>query len=234
MFQILRVPVVFGLLAPLGLMTAGCSGTSDKTADADETAFDAWTIEQESREATVTFADGVIDVDTPKGLTLWFNDSIEIPAVIEFDVMAVDDGGPNDHVSDINAFWMASNADGTSVLSRPRSGAFAEYDTMLAYYVGIGGNRNTTTRLRRYVGEAGNRPILPDHDLGAPEFMITPNKWTRITLVAGAEDFSVKRDGEPLFTYALDMPYTKGHFGLRTTKSHLRYRNIRIGEHRGN
>lgn len=192
-----------------------------------------WVIESESSEARVAFADGMIDVDTPAGLTLWFKQDLTVPVTISFEVMAVSQGGANDHVSDINAFWMARNSDGSSVLTTGRSGAFAEYDTMLAYYVGIGGNRNSTTRMRRYIGLAGDRPLLAEHDLGNRSAHITPNQWTTIRLFAKDNHFEVERDGERLFSYVFapsEAAYLSGHFGLRTTKSHLRFRNISIGD----
>ena len=77
----------------------------------------------------------------------------------------------------------------------------------------------------------GNRPILPEHDLSDSKYMIEPNKWIQVSILAEQDFFGVERDGQRLFTYVLAEPYTRGHFGLRTTKSHLRYRNIRIGKH---
>jgi hypothetical protein len=56
---------------------------------------------------------------------------------------------------------MARDADGGSPLAHPRTGAFADYDTLKTYYVGQGGNGNTSTRFRRYVGRPGERPLLP-------------------------------------------------------------------------
>ncbi|WP_033072909.1 DUF6250 domain-containing protein [Sphingopyxis sp. MWB1] len=189
---------------------------------------EAWTVEAENPAATVSFSGGTVDIDTPQGLTLWLKQPLVAPVEISFDAMAVSEGGDNDHVSDLNAFWMASNKDGSDVLSRPRSGAFAEYDDMRAYYVGIGGNRNSTTRFRRYVGESGNRPLLPAHDLSDPVHMLKPNVWTHIALKVEAEGVTVHRDGRVLFRLADPAPYGQGHFGLRTTKSHLRFRNLTV------
>jgi hypothetical protein len=133
-------------------------------------------------------------------------------------------------VSDVNAFWMASDpaASGGSVLVGRRSGAFADYDLIRTYYVGIGGNRNTTTRMRRYIGAAGNRPILPEHDRGDRAALLEPNRWVRLRLIATPRGAAVERDGERLFTLDDPAPYLRGHFGLRTTRSHLRVRNFRI------
>jgi len=187
-----------------------------------------WTIEAESPDTRVTIDHGTIDIDSPKGVTLWSNRAVAAPVTIAFEAMAVAAGGANDQVSDLNAFWMASEADGGSVLARRRSGAFAAYDDLRTYYVGIGGNRNTTTRFRRYVGEPGNRPLLPEHDRSAAADMLRPNVWTRIRLIADGRTIAVERDGRRLFTLTDDHPYTRGHWGLRTTWSHLRIRRLSV------
>lgn len=187
-----------------------------------------WTIEAESPDTRVTIDHGTIDIDSPKGVTLWSNRDVAAPVTITFEAMAVAAGGTNDQVSDLNAFWMASEVDGGSVLARRRSGAFAAYDDLRTYYVGIGGNRNTTTRFRRYIGEPGNRPLLPEHDRAAAADMLRPNVWTRIRLIADGRTIAVERDGRRLFTLIDDHPYTRGHWGLRTTWSHLRIRRLSV------
>lgn len=174
------------------------------------------------------FDAGVIDIDTPKGLSLWYRQELTSPVTISFEAMAVAEGGANDEVSDVNAFWMATNADGSAVLDRTRSGAFAQYDTLKTYYVGIGGNRNTTTRFRRYIGKPGDRPLLPQHDRGDKAAMLVPNRWMRVELIADGGRIAVRRDGAVLFTLDDPAPYTRGHFAIRTTKSHIRIRNLEI------
>lgn len=190
--------------------------------------LDDWRIEAESPQAHVRLIDGSIDIDTPKGLTLWWRRPVTAPVIISFDAMAMSGPGANDQVSDLNAFWMATNRDGSSVLTTPRSGAFATYDDMRAYYVGIGGNRNSTTRMRRYVGRAGDRPLLPDHDRLDPAAMLTPNRWFHLRLIADGGHIAVERDGETLFAMTDRHPYRHGHFGVRTTQSHIQLRNFAI------
>ena len=185
-----------------------------------------WRIEAESPDTRIAERRGIIDIDTPKGVTLWWRRPLKGRVTIAFEAMAVAADGPNDKVSDLNAFWMAQQRDGGSVLDHPRSGAFAAYDDMKSYYVGIGGNRNTTTRFRRYVGTPGVRPLLPQHDLSAPAAMLVSNVWTRIRLIADGGRIAVERDGKPLFALDDADPYTHGHFGLRTTYSLLRIRHV--------
>lgn len=190
-----------------------------------------WVVEAQDA-AKVRAEGGVLDIDSLEGITLWFRHELRAPVTIDYEVLAVSEGGPNDAVSDVNAFWMATDpaAPGGSVLARRRSGAFADYDLIRTYYVGIGGNRNTTTRMRRYIGMAGDRPLLPGHDRGDAESLLVPNRWTRIRLIADGRGAAVERDGRPLFRLDDAEPYTRGHFGLRTTKSHLRVRSFRIAQ----
>lgn len=210
----------------LCLVLAGCT----QGARPDPLRDSAWQVEAE-RPSTVRFEGGVIDIDTPAGLSLWYKQRLTGPVAIDFDALLVSEGGPNDQVSDLNAFWMATDpaAPGGSVFAKGRSGAFAEYDGLTTYYTGIGGNRNTTTRFRRYIGTPGNRPILPEHDLSAKQFLLVPNQWIHIRLVANGRHIAVERDGQRLFTLEDARPYTGGWFAIRTTKSHLRVRNVRVG-----
>jgi hypothetical protein len=184
-----------------------------------------WRIEAEA-PAKVGAKDGVLDIDSPKGISLWYRSALTGPVRIEFDAFPVSEGGPDDAVSDVNAFWMAHDVGSADI--RPRSGAFADYDDLLTYYVGIGGNRNTSTRFRRYIGQPGNRPLLPEHDRSDAPVLLQPNRWTHVVLIADGHHIAVERDGTTLFTLEDREPYSAGHFALRTTKSHLRIRNLTI------
>lgn len=188
-----------------------------------------WVIEAE-RPGRISASGGVLDIDVPNGVTLWFRHELQSPVMIDYEVTAVAKGGPNDAVSDVNAFWMATDTRVPSgnVLERRRSGAFADYDELRTYYAGIGGNRNTTSRFRRYLGRKDERPLLPQHDLGAREHLLEPNRPYRIRLVADGRRVELYRDGKRMFQLDDPEPYTRGHFGLRTTKSHLRVRDFSV------
>ena len=212
-------------VSALVLALAGCAtGAGDDF----RSGLDQWHIEAE-KPGRITAANGVLDIDVPAGVTLWFKSRLESPVRIEFEATAVAEGGPNDQVSDLNVFWMANNADGEQpVFARQRSGAFAEYNDLLTYYVGLGGNRNTTTRFRRYIGDPVNRPILPEHDLSGPAVLLAPNHRQTITLIANGQTIEYRRGGERLFLLDDPAPYTQGWFALRTTFSHLRIQRLRI------
>ncbi|HEX8302106.1 DUF6250 domain-containing protein [Sphingomonas sp.] len=187
-----------------------------------------WSVETEA-PSRIEARRGILDIDAPKGATLWFRERIVAPTAIDIDITAVSAGGPNDAVSDVNFFWMASDPGvlGGNPTGR-RSGAFAEYDTLRTYYAGIGGNRNTSTRMRRYVGRAGERPLLPEHDLSAPGDLLAPNREMRIRIVTAVGRTALLRDGGTVFTLDDAQPYRSGWFALRTTQSHLRVRRFRV------
>jgi uncharacterized protein DUF6250 len=191
-----------------------------------------WMLEAE-KPARVTARDGVLDIDTPAGLTLWFRHELHGPVVIEYEAEAVAAGGPNDRVSDLNCFWMATDPRSPAgPLKNPRSGAFADYNNLFAYYVGLGGNSNTTTRFRRYIGSDTERPLLPENDRSSPAELLTPNRAQTIRIVADGNLIQYFRDGQRLFEYRDPQPYTHGWFALRTTQSHLRIRHFRVGRPR--
>ena len=142
---------------------------------------------------------------------------------------AVSAGGENDRVSDLNCFWMADDVRSPGDLfATKRTGVFGDYDQLRCYYVGYGGNANTTSRFRRYLGERGNRPLLPEHDLAGAENLLVPNAAQRIQLVAAGSTIGFYHNGRRLFAYDDPAPYTRGWFAFRTVKSHLRIRDFHV------
>lgn len=191
--------------------------------------LDQWLV-QAHQPGRVTAADGILDIDVPAGTSLWFRQRLSGPIAIRYEAQAVSEGGPNDRVSDLNAFWMATDPavpDGDA-LARPRSGRFEDYDTLKTYYVGQGGNWNKTTRFRRYIGRQDDRPLLPENDRQDPADMLVANRWQTITLIAAGPVIRYYNGDRLLFDYHDPEPYTEGHFALRTTKSHLRIRGFRV------
>jgi hypothetical protein len=135
-------------------------------------------------------------------------------------------------VSDVNCFFMAT--DPKAPEGRPfapgfgRTGKFGDYDSLRTYYVGMGGNTNTTTRFRRYAGD-GARPLLPEHDLTEKKFLLEPNRTYRIEIRVGRDGaIEYRRDGEVFFSWRDPAPLTEGWFGLRTVKSRQIVRNFQL------
>ena len=140
-------------------------------------------------------------------------------------------GRPHDRVSDVNCFWMATDPrapDGCPFATgHGRTGKFSDYDSLRTYYVGMGGNTNTTTRFRKYDGQ-GARPLLPEHDLRAREFLLEPNRTYHLRVVAKAGAAEFWRDGVRILSYQDPAPLTEGWFGFRTVQSHLEIRNVKV------
>jgi hypothetical protein len=152
--------------------------------------------------------------------------------MISYDATVIKAGGPNDRVSDLNSFWMATDpASPDDLFAHPRSGAFAGYNSLHLYYVGLGGNSNKTTRFRRYIGDSSDRPLLPENDISVaehPDKGIVANKTQTVTLIADGALIQYWRDGVKVFEMIDAAPYTRGWFGIRTTKNHMQVRNLRI------
>lgn len=189
---------------------------------------DRWHPELE-KGGSITAKDGVLTVDVPGGCSLWLKAELAGPVLITFEATAVSRGGVNDRVSDLNCFWMATDTRAPAdLVAVSRSGAFSDYDELRCYYVGLGGNSNTTTRFRRYIGKQGNRPLLPEHDLTDPDVLLRPNIPQRIALIAAGRHIAYYRDGKQLFTFEDPEPYTRGWFAFRTVTSHFEFRNFKV------
>jgi uncharacterized protein DUF6250 len=179
------------------------------------------------KDGEVAARGGVLSIDVPAGCTLWFKPELSGALVIEYQARMIKARGPNDRVSDLNAFWMATDARSPNhFFAAKRSGKFAGYNQLRAYYVGQGGNSNTTTRFRRYVGDPVERPLLREHDRTAP--LLVPNVWQTIRLAAMGNRIQYYAAGKLIFDFDDPAPYTRGRFGFRTTASHLEIWNLRI------
>jgi hypothetical protein len=190
--------------------------------------LDHWTAELE-RGGTVAIKDQQLDIDVPAGCTLWFKEQLSGPILIEYEATMIAAGGPHDRVSDLNCFWMARDARSPdNIFDTKRSGKFSDYDRLLTYYVGQGGNGNTTTRFRRYIGQQDNRPLLPEHDLRDRDDLLKPNVPQTIQLVVNGLIVQYYRDGKRVFDVQDPQPYTSGWFALRTTKNHMAVRRFRV------
>jgi len=205
----------------LGSILATLAQTSEPAAD-----LTPWSVEQ-MPGGTVTVRDNALHIEDAAGATVWLRQKLTAPIEITYDATVLIAGGPHDRLSDLNCFWMASDPQHPDALPSGRNGKFSDYDSLLTYYVGYGGNANTTTRFRRYDGTAA-RPLLAKHDLREKRFLLVPNHTYRIRLVAREGVAEYWRDGELIFSYRDPAPLTSGWFAIRTVQSHLVIRNLRI------
>lgn len=226
---------VFGFILVLGVRPAGAQTSArfapdgllhqDDFADASN-----WLVEQQPG-GTVSVRAGTLIIDDAGGCTVWFRPVLSAPVIITYAATVIDRGGPHDRVSDLNCFWMATDPaapdGGVPAAPAGRTGAFADYDGLRLYYVGYGGNTNTTTRFRRYTG-TGARPLLPGHDLNGPAFLLRGNHTYQITLVAAGGRAQFFRDGGLVFDFADPQPLLRGWFGFRTVHSRIEIRHFRV------
>jgi hypothetical protein len=178
-----------------------------------------WVVEQQPGGRVVAESGRLVITDSG-GATVWFRTALVAPVIIRYDVVVASSA----RVSDLNCFWMAIHAADPRDLfaaDRPRSGRFSDYNGLRTYYVGYGGNNNTTTRFRRYDG-SGARPLAPEHDLRHPGVLLRPDHRYRIELraLAGGR-VQFWRDGEKIFDVMDPEPLTRGWFGFRTVNSRL-------------
>lgn len=220
----------------LALALAGCATATEPAlrpgrglqADDFRAGLGQWVVEQQPG-GTVTTEDGRLIIADQGGCTVWFKARLTAPLVITYTVTMSSAA----RVSDLNCFWMASDPARPDDLFAPghaRNGKFATYDTLRTYYVGYGGNANTTTRFRRYDG-TGARPLAAEHDLSGAEFLLKPDHAYRIMLIVTADGrVQYVRDGTVIFDVRDPEPLLSGWFGFRTVQSRMEVSDFRVYE----
>jgi rhamnogalacturonan endolyase len=184
-----------------------------------------WVVEKESIGTSEVYVkEGKMVVDVGGGATIWFKNKIEKENIlIEYRRTVIMRGGANDRLSDLNQFWMAEDPENLNLFTR--SGSFGEYDSVRMYYAGIGGNRNTTTRFRKYPGN-GQRKLI--HNLIEERYLLLPNKTYLIQIVVLNGVTKVFVDGKEYFSYEDKNPLTEGYFGFRTVQSHQEIYDFKV------
>ncbi len=193
-----------------------------------------WRVESESPDYVVTFSGDTAEIFSPKGLTLWLKEKMNGKVTIEYDARVVV-RGTGDRLSDLNCFWMASDPlypDDLWKREAWRGGRFLNCYTLRLYYLGYGGNHNTTTRFRRYDGNedavtnAAARPaVLKEY--GDKEHLLEANRWYHVRITTDGSRTCYCLDGECLVDFTDPAPLTEGWFGFRTTLSRTQITNFR-------
>ena len=200
--------------------------TTDKLlySDSFEKLSANWVIESpQSKNPKIYANENKLVIDVAAGTTVWLNKKLSGNYLLQYTRKVIIDNGKNDRLSDFNQFWMATDPKNPNLFTR--TGIFEEYDSLSMYYVGMGGNTNTTTRFRKYWGD-GKKPLLQEYL--DKEHLLQPNKDYLITLVVkdGLSEFYV--DGEKYFSYQDTNPLTEGYFGFRTTWSRQEIKDFKI------
>lgn len=193
-----------------------------------------WKVESESPDFKVTFRGDTAEIVSPKGLTLWRKEKMSGKVTIEYDACVVNET-KEDRLSDLNCFWMASDPkypDNLWKREKWRNGIFLNCYSLQLYYLGYGGNHNSTTRFRRYDGnETGitdpqARPaILKEYT--DTEHLLKANHWYHIKITNENNRVSYYIDGKRLVDFRDAEPLTEGWFGFRSTLSRTRITNFR-------
>lgn len=185
-----------------------------------------WVIEAEDDLCSTRFMGDTLEITCPKGLTLWRKEKMKGNVTITYSARVMDEGMPGDRLSDLNCFWMASDPKAATVFGqmKKRGGKFTNCYALRLYYVGFGGNHNTTTRFRRYDGNeegTGNPDARPAilKEYTDPAHLLLPNRWYRIRLQRTGNRIRYFIDDECLVDYTDPHPLTEGWFGFRTTWS---------------
>lgn len=163
-------------------------------------------------QSEVHTANGKLILNTAGGVTVWFKPRLEGNVRIEYDWTVLVGSGRNDRLSDLNQFWMATDPRNANLFSR--NGKFESYDSLSLYYVGFGGNTNSTTRFRKYHGN-GQKPLLREYLDSGHLLKANHTYHIVITVVDGRTTFSV--DGDMLFDFTDPAPLRAGWFGFRST-----------------
>ncbi len=223
----------------LGLITVAGSMTSSAATVGDISGLDArnfkkyWRVESESPDYKVSFSGDTAEIIAPKGLTLWRNEKMSGNVTIEYDACVLDQK-EGDRLSDLNCFWMASDPkfpDNIRKREKWRNGVFLNCYSLQLYYLGYGGNSNSTTRFRRYDGnengvtDVNQRPkILKEYT--DPENLLKPNHWYHVKIMNRGNHIEYFIDGKRLVDFRDPEPLTSGWFGFRTTASRTKLTNF--------
>lgn len=201
----------------------------------EQTVPEQWLAEDHSGSMQINVSGDTLEVTAPKGLTLWYKKRLTGDYEIRYDAKVVMQGGKYDRLSDLNCFWGANDPQHPGNLfarSRWRNGIFGNYKTLKLFYVGYGGNHNSTTRFRQYFGGGADmsdslvRPVIKEYT--DPQHLLLPNKWyhIRIQVKKGKTSFYV--NNEMLFQLPTKDGEGDGHFGLRLLSNHVLFAGFRV------
>ncbi|SFD89856.1 hypothetical protein SAMN05518672_103762 [Chitinophaga sp. CF118] len=183
-----------------------------------------WIIEMVPGPHSSVYTDhGKLVMDTKGGVTVWLNLRLRGNIKIEYKRKVLVDGKENDRLSDLNQFWMAEDPRNQNLFTR--TGVLEQYDSLQLYYVGMGGNTNSTTRFRKYEGN-GTRTLLQEYK--DADHLLQKGKEYKITIIVKDGVSSYWVDDVLYFKYADPVPLKSGYFGFRSTWSRQEINHLRI------
>lgn len=217
------------------LITLFLSACAMSFAQGKHSFMQQWKAEDESQNLQVTEHADTVELVVPGGLTLWYHQRLTGNYEVSYRICMVMKGGKHDRLSDLNCFWAANDPEHPTDLfarSKWRNGVFRNYNTLNLFYVGYGGNSNSTTRFRRYQGKYYGiaddkiKPLLAEYTDAA--HLLVPNRWysIRIRVEDGLTTYTV--DDEELFRYSITSGEGDGHFGLRLLQNHVLFTAFKV------
>lgn len=218
----------------LTLMSPILSMSADNPSGLDRKNFNKfWKVESESPAYKLAFSGDTLEIVSPKGLTLWRKDKMKGDVIIEYDACVMKEN-ESDRLSDLNCFWMASDPSASDIWKNlnKRGGKFVNSYALQLYYLGYGGNHNSTTRFRKYTGDASGisdetkRPKILREFTDADN-LLQPNKWYHIKIVTNDGRTQYFIDGKRLVDFKDPDPLEEGWFGFRTTESRTKIANFK-------
>lgn len=188
-----------------------------------------WRIESQTPQGSQVYVEQQrLIMDTQAGMTVWLDRPLSGNYRIEFLRQVLVAGLDNDRLSDMNVFWGAheAGAAGQPYLA-VRDGVLESYDAMASWYVGMGGNGNSTTRFRCYDG-SGERHLLGERL--DTEALLEAGRIYRIRIEADEQQTSYWVDDRMMFQQALEGRPTAGYFGFRSVWSRQAISRFRVLE----
>lgn len=194
-----------------------------------------WLVEDHSGKADLRTKGDTLEICAPKGFTLWYKERLTGEYEITYSACMPMQGDPCDRLSDLNCFWGADDPehpDNLFARSTYRNGFFPNYKTLTLFYVGYGGNYNSTTRFRQYLSglpeqdDKEVRPVVKEYT--DPDHLLKPNQWYRIRIVVKKDLTRFYVNDEQLFSHKLKGDEADGHFGLRLLSNHVLFAGFRV------
>lgn len=194
-----------------------------------------WTIEDHSANARIVVSEDTLDITAPKGFTLWYNQRLTGEYEIHYRAKVLTQGDKYDRLSDLNCFWAANDplhSQDIFARSKWRHGIFQHYKSLNLFYVGYGGNNNSTTRFRQYFAtdadtdDSKARPVIKEYT--DKQHLLLPNQWYDIRICVMKDYTSYNVNGEELFRLPIKGNTGDGHFGLRLFENHVLFTNFQV------
>lgn len=226
-----------GLLLSLIIcaIVLSCKQPSKAKPDDPQSVLSDWIVENQSEHLLAERDGNILEIIAPEGLTLWYNQKLTGTYEISYRISMIMEGNRFDRLSDMNCFWAATDPEHPDDLfarSEWRNGVFQNYNTLDLFYVGYGGNENTTTRFRKYHGEYYDKddskikPLLQEYT--DERHLLKPDKWYRIVIKVTEDETTYSVDGEILFRLPIKKGEGDGYFGLRLLTNHIQLMDFKI------